>query len=90
MSEIEISPAESAEYDQAWAASVGMLACLIQSYVLRRREDEAAGAPQAVTIVAMAESLAENWDTDQLVSALCAATVALSETGPSHLRAPRG
>lgn len=75
---IDLTPAQLAEFDQAFAASTHLLTELAASYVVRRRADEIDEWPEQLTIMAMAEFLANEWDTAQLVSALAAAVVVLS------------
>ncbi len=72
---IEVTPADLAQYDQAFAESEGILRQLIESYRTVRAADQADGIPLPVTIVALAQHIVQYWPADAVSSALAAAVV---------------
>lgn len=73
--EHHLTPQELAQFDQAWADSETLFLRLCQTYDEQHQEQQGAGVPAEVTVVGLARFLAEQWDADQLSSALAYAVV---------------
>ncbi len=71
----ELTGAEIAVFDQAWAHSLDIYSRLVESYRRRRQQDIADGIPEAVTIVTMSIWLADEWEPEALSSALSTCVV---------------
>lgn len=75
----DISAAEIHMFDEAYAGSIDLLMQLVASYMRNRADDAADDLPEQVTILALADFLAREWNVDELVSSLSAAVVLISE-----------